>query len=82
MKHKKLNKIDGRKARWFDCDWNSEDGIPYGCTVCKCCKYNDFLDWATSVCGEHGTIQYDRKIDEYDKLETIADKRDWLLKNL
>lgn len=58
--------LDGRKARWFDCDWNNNTNVPNGCGQCSICKYNDFLDFAYSVGKPNGTsIDYDDKKDEY-----------------
>lgn len=73
-----MNKIDGRKARWFDCNWNNE-GVDNACEKCKVCRYLDFLDYADSVGKPFGTvIEYNRKLDDYLKLKTIKEKHEWL----
>lgn len=61
----KEKKIDGRKMRWFDCDWNNTSIIPNGCEKCRVCKYLSFLDWATSVASSDSTIDRDLEIEQY-----------------
>jgi hypothetical protein len=63
-------KIDGRKMRWFDCDWNNKTGIPNGCEKCKVCKYLNFLDWANSVAPSGSTIEYNDGIEKYLKTKS------------
>lgn len=75
---KRSKKLDGRKARWFDCDWNNDTNLPNGCGVCKVCKYLDFLDYAHSVCPPEGLIAYNREIDKYVELKTLQEKHKWL----
>ena len=80
MPHNKT-KVDGRKARWFDCDWNNE-GEQNACGKCKICRYLDFLDFAESVGKPPGSvIDYNRKLDGYIKLKSIKEKHEWLQKN-
>lgn len=77
-----MKKIDGRKARWFDCDWNNQSGMPNGCADCEVCKYFYFLDFAESVCSSSGTIERNIKLDYYTELKTIEEKQDWIFNNL
>lgn len=58
-----MNKTDGRKLRWLDCDWNNFSIVPNGCSKCRVCKYLDFLDWASSV--GVGQIEYNKELDDY-----------------
>lgn len=58
-------KTDGRKMRWFDCDWNNNTGVPNGCTMCKVCKYLNFIEWAESVAPPESTIERDAEIEKY-----------------
>jgi hypothetical protein len=76
-------KIDGRKMRWFDCDWSSDDNIPTGCGVCKICRYHDFLDFAHSVGKpEESAIDYNRKLDKYIDLETREERQEFYLNSI
>ncbi len=74
-------KVDGRKIRWIDCDWNNDGNIPNGCEKCLVCKYRNFLDWAQSV-GGGGIIQYNKILDEYSNLKTKNEKLEFIAKNL
>lgn len=58
-------KIDGRKIRWVDCDWNNDSVFPMGCTVCRVCKYLNFLDYAQSCAPRGSLIERDYKLDRY-----------------
>lgn len=74
-------KLDGRKARWFDCDWNNNTIYQNACEKCKVCKYLSFLEFAHSVGKPEGTIiEYNRDLDEYLKLKTVAEKQKYLSK--
>jgi hypothetical protein len=76
-KNKKI--IDGRIARWFDCDWNNFSPVQTGCGICKVCRYMDFLDYVNSVGKPEGsTVNYNRKLDEYIELKTVAEKQNWI----
>lgn len=78
-----VKKLDGRKARWFDCDWNNDTIVQNACEQCEVCKYSNFLDYANSVGKPEGsTIQYKPELDEYLKLITLSEKHKWLLQNL
>lgn len=69
-------KIDGRKARWFDCDWNNDSGVCNACEQCVCCKYRNFLEFAESVGKpENSHIEYRRDIEEYEKLKKLDEIR-------
>lgn len=82
-KQKEREKIDGRKARWFDCDWNNDTIFQNACEQCAVCKYSNFLDFAHSVGKPEGsTIQYNRQIDEYLKLKTLEEKQRWIFNYL
>lgn len=74
-----LMKIDGRKARWFDCDWNNDTGVQNACTQCKVCKYLDFLDYAGSVGLPEGSqIEYDKQLDKYLNLKTLEERQTFI----
>lgn len=63
---KKLENIeDGRKLRWFDCDWNNNTNIPNGCGVCRVCKYLSYKDWAESVSFAGSSMEYNQEIENY-----------------
>ena len=75
---KKKTKLDGRKARWFDCNWNNTDG-DNACEKCQVCQYLNWLDWVGSVGKPEGSvIEYDKKIDEYLKLKTKLEKYNFI----
>jgi hypothetical protein len=75
--------VDGRKARWFDCDWNNDSGVQNACEQCQICKYLNFLDYAQSVGKPEGSvIEYNRKLDDYLELETLYDKQIFILRQL
>ncbi len=74
--------IDGRKARWFDCNWNNDSHSDNACERCRVCRYLNFLDFVSTVGKPDGsTVEYDRKIDEYLKLETVLEKHNYILNN-
>jgi len=68
--------IDGRKARWFDCNRNNESSVPMACEKCIVCRYLNFLDFAESVGKpECSVIDYNRRLGNYLRLKTIKDKQ-------
>ena len=58
-----LGKYKSMQVTWkkFDCGGD-------GCGECACCKYLNFLDWATGCAPLGSTIQYNKFIDKYLKL--------------
>jgi hypothetical protein len=63
------NKIDGRKMRWFDCDWNGKLGCNE-CGVCRVCKYKNFREWAESVAPSGSIIGRNKEIEDYLKAKS------------
>lgn len=73
-------KTDGRKYRWFDCNWNNPKNDNC-CTICRICKYMSFLDYAGSVGLPSGSvIDYKKDLDKYIKMG-FEDKQKYLLNN-
>lgn len=70
--------LDGRKLRWFDCDYNNITGGT-ACTKCKVCQYLDWRDWAESVGKpENSELKYDNPIEQYLKLKTVKEKINYI----
>ena len=69
-----LRKYGSLEVTWsrFDCGL-SDDGLQNACENCKVCKYNNFLDYATSV--GIGQIQHDNFIDKYIKIVYVSDPK-------
>lgn len=77
-------KIDGRKARWYDCDWNNKSNTPKGCGVCKVCNYLDWMDRAKSIGGVEKHIEYSKNIEAYLSIpqENIKARNEWIVNKL
>ncbi len=71
-------KLDGRKARWFDCNWNNIND-DNACEKCQVCLYLNWLDWVGSVGKPEGShVEYNKKIEEYLKLKTKLEKYNFI----
>lgn len=77
-----MKSIDGRRARWFDCDWNNDSGIQNACEMCRICDYMNFIDYAESVGKPEGSvIGYVAKLEEYLSINTLEGRQNWIIKN-
>ena len=65
----KLGKYKSMEVTWkkFDCGL-SDDGLQNGCGECEVCKYNNFLDLVHSIATQGTCVEYNKFIDEYQKI--------------
>lgn len=76
-------KLDGRRARWFDCDWNNDSGILKACEQCRICKYLDFIDYAENVGKPEGSVIHRNALYEnYLDLNTLEERQKYLVQVL
>lgn len=66
---------DGRKYRWIDCEWNTEDDS--WCTECQVCRYFEWLEWVGCVGKPEGSyVQHNKLIEKYSNEKAKIPKKE------